>query len=284
MSILLNHGVAIHPSEHGGKNRFHLISPIPAADKELRDVGASTGGGKFPQHSDAIVYHEMTNVDAVDATLAALGADVATVAKILNRSAAKVYDEVLCKKFLCVDMTVLGGVLNLNTRTHVGLPETLDAHPRANAITIEEIAVLAGMPVARLTGPAGDEISGFVGNIRPPLYLGADQGIVGSCINSAPGRMIYVGKSEAGQKIFNRFIELVRTVPVCEVLLLPGDYLFLPNAFFAGNSNVTHGRGKLTDSEYHIPIADGRYGRRLHCRQYAASRNRALKKPFLAKP
>lgn len=281
MTILLNHDAVIHPSEHGGNNRFHLISPIPFAEKELRDIGASTGGGKFPQHSDATVYHEIQDADALVSTLSQMGTDVETVAKILDRKVVEVSEQILCEKFLRVDMTVLGGVLNLSTRTHVGLPDALEAHLRANGMTGDDIVALARMPVAHLAGPADGEISGFVGNICPPLYLDKAEQIIGSCINGAPGRMVYVGKNDNDQQIFERFIGLVQTAPVTEVLLLSGDYLFLPNAFFAGNSNVTHGRSKLTDSEYRIPIGDDRFGRRLHCRQYAASRARARQQPFL---
>ena len=41
-----NYDALIHPSEHAGKNRFHLISPLNN-DEVLRNVGASTGGRTF---------------------------------------------------------------------------------------------------------------------------------------------------------------------------------------------------------------------------------------------
>lgn len=281
MSLLLNHDAVIHPAEHGGKNRFHLISPTGSADAALRNLGASTGGGRFPQHNDATVYHEIKSPEELDKTLAMLGTDVGTVAEILKRPISAVYEQILCEKFVRVDMTVLGGVLNLSTKTHVGLPRDLVNHLRQNGMTEAEIAALTRMPVAHIAGPADGEISGFVGNICPPLIAGSDGEITGTCINLAPDRLIYVGRSETDRDIFSHFLEVARAAPVSEVLLLSGDYLFLPNAFFANNSNVTHGRSELTDSEYQIPIGDERFARRLHCRQYAANRNRDGAAPFL---
>ena len=45
-ATLFNYDALIHPSEHAGKNRFHLISPLNN-DEVLRNVGASAGGGNF---------------------------------------------------------------------------------------------------------------------------------------------------------------------------------------------------------------------------------------------
>jgi hypothetical protein len=94
--------------------------------------------------------------------------------------------------------------------------------------------------------------------------------------------MIYVGRNPEHARLFERFIDLVRSVPVSAVLMQPGDYLFLPNAYFYVNSNVTHGRGQLSDTEYNIPIANGKVGRRIHCRQYAVSRSRSGLPSFLS--
>ena len=282
MSTLLNHDAVIHPAEHGGKNRFHLISPIPAADKSLRTVGASTGGGEFPQHSDATVYHEMRDRTDLDRALTRLGTDVDAVAEILERDPDTIYDQVLCGMFVRVDMTILAGVLNLETMTHVALPGPLEAHLRAHGLSSGDIHTLANMPTAHLAGPADGDISGYVGNICPPLYLGSRGELLGSCINSAPRRMIYVGRNPEHARLFERFIDLVRSVPVSAVLMQPGDYLFLPNAYFYENSNVTHGRGQLSDTEYNIPIANGKVGRRIHCRQYAVSRSRSGLPSFLS--
>ena len=41
-----NYDALIHPSEHAGKNRFHLISPLNN-DEVLRNVGAALVAGTF---------------------------------------------------------------------------------------------------------------------------------------------------------------------------------------------------------------------------------------------
>ena len=67
-ATLFNYDALIHPSEHAGKNRFHLISPLNN-DEVLRNVGASTGGGNFYQHNDATVYTGMKDQSDIEARL-----------------------------------------------------------------------------------------------------------------------------------------------------------------------------------------------------------------------
>ncbi|WP_423910813.1 hypothetical protein [Candidatus Spongiihabitans sp.] len=162
IAALFNHDAIIHPSEHGGKNRFHLISPISNEDKRLRKVGASTDG----------------------------------------------------------------------------------------------------------------VISGFVGEINYPIFLGKDGNIAGTCINASENRMVYVGKSKKDKRLFDRFLSTVRTMEILEFLLTSKDLLFIPNSYHENQNNVTHGRGELDNSEYRIPIGKENFSRRMHCRQYTRSRLR----------
>ena len=125
IACLLNHDATIHPSEHGGNNRFHLISPVPSVDKKLRNVGASTGGGKFFQHSDATVFTEMANPDEINERLRHYNTAAKFVCDATNKSVDQVVAEITCRKFIRVDATLLKGGLNLNTMTNIAAPRML---------------------------------------------------------------------------------------------------------------------------------------------------------------
>lgn len=281
VSTLLNHEIAVHPSEHGGGQRFHLVSPVPSVDDPLRDVGASTGGGEFQQHADATIHHGLLTREEVEARLSALGTSIEIVAFRLGRSPQSIVEQMLCGRYLRVDATLLGNVIAGTTRTHVGTPRQLQAHLRKRGFAIEQFRRLACMPIAHIAGPADGNISNFVGTVAPPLHLDDEGNIVGTRINTAGGRMRYVGPDPMDDALFERFVHAVRAMPVHRILLRPGDVLFLPNDHFAGQRNVTHGRGRLSDDEYEIDVGGGVVTRRTHVRQYAQSRSRNGNKSFL---
>ncbi len=280
-AILLNHENTIHPSEHGGNNRFHLVSPISMFDKTLRDVGASTGGGKFQQHSDATAYNEFPDRMTFLSELDRLGADITSIEGKLQLSSEHIYEQIFCGKYVRVDATVLAGIYNKDTVTHVMTPRMLQDALKTLGYGHAELSQLAGMAVAHMAGPADGEISGYLGTITSPLRLDPDGNIQATCLNLADGRMKYVGKSDDERALFARFVEDARWAPVEEVLVEASDILFLPNASYKSQANVTHGRGALTDSDYAIEIEPSVTVRRAHCRQYLTSRRRDDKPSFL---
>ncbi|MCV2884443.1 hypothetical protein OE749_07030 [Aestuariibacter sp. AA17] len=272
ISTLLNHDDVVHPSEHGGGNRFHLISP---KEEKLRKVGASTGGGRFFQHSDGTVYTELDSEDALKAKLDELNTDIDTVANRLSKSPEDVVSEVLSGKYTRVDATILKGILNLKTKTYISTPTLLQRSLVKDGFSNEELKRLSNMPIAHIAGPADGEISGFVGEINYPIYLDSDSNIIGTCTNASEGRMKYVGSDVQDAELFEKFLATLRKMEVIEFFLKPGDLLFIPNSCYQNQPNATHGRGELDDGEYKIPVGKGRYSRRMHCRQYASSRRRS---------
>ncbi len=280
-SILLNHENAVHPSEHGGGNRFHLVSPISIADNKLRDVGASTGGGKFQQHSDATAYNEFSSEREILAQLRLFDATRESLEENLELPYETVISQLLCGKYIRVDATVLAGIYNKDTLTYIMLPEMLQQHLFDIGFGKEDLYRLSRMAIAHMAGPADGEISGYVGNIAPPLRLDNSGNIVSTCLNLADGRMRYVGSSEADKGLFARFVVEASQAPVEKILVEASDMLFLPNSAFGTQFNVTHGRGALRDSDYAIEIEPSIIVRRAHCRQYLTSRRRNGKAPFL---
>lgn len=136
------------------------------------------------------------------------------------------------------------------------------------------------MPIAHIAGPADGEISGYVGEINRIIDVDGNGNILSTCLNGADNRLIYVGDSEEDQMLFERFLALLRTVPTYQFLLTSSDLLFIPNTSYGKQTNVTHGRGRLADDEYSIPIGENRFGRRMHCRQYVSSRTRDQKASY----
>ena len=280
-SILLNYQNVVHPSEHGGGNRFHLVSPLSVVDKKLRDVGASTGGGKFQQHSDATAYNEFVDEEEIATQLRLLGATQESVERGLGISYKVAVKQLLCRKYVRVDATVLAGIYNKNTLTHVMTASMLQRHLLSRGYENEDLSRLSRMAVAHMAGPADGEISGYVGTITSPLSLSRDGKIASTCLNLADGRMKYVGRSESENSLFDRFVSEARQAPVEEVLVEASDMLLLPNSAFGTQPNVTHGRGALQDSDYAIEIEPSIFVRRAHCRQYLTSRRRDKMAPFL---
>ena len=114
-ATLFNYDALIHPSEHAGKNRFHLISPLNN-DEVLRNVGASTGGGNFYQHNDATVYTDMKDQSDIEARLKTFNTNLEIVSNRLNKSVERIVSEITCGKFTRVDALLLKGVLNLKLK------------------------------------------------------------------------------------------------------------------------------------------------------------------------
>ena len=258
-----------------------MISPIPKDDDRLRNIGASTGGGQFYQHSDATVFNDFRTQGNFKQKLSKLGTTVEIVADRLSKTPSQVLEEALCDKYVRVDATILSGILNLSTTTHVGTSTQLQAHLTENGFSKDQICTLSRIPVAHIAGPADGQISGFVGEIAGPVVLDKHNNIIGTRVNGAEGRMVYVGDNELEEKLFEEFLFLLRTMPVHEILLDSTKLLFMPNAFYLNQSNVTHGRGKLDQSEYNIKIGGVAAYRRMHCRQYAKSRSRDNKEGFM---
>ena len=129
------------------------------------------------------------------------------------------------------------------------------------------------MPIAHIAGPADGDISGYIGEITPPiLYDGKN--VTGTCINAAAGRMVYVGDSIYDADLVGKFLINVRNMDTLSLLLTGADLLFIPNACHLNQTNFTHGRDKLGDDEHNIPLADGNFSRRMRCRLYAKSLRR----------
>lgn len=282
-ALLLNHENVIHPSEHGGGNRFHLVSPISIVDQRLRDVGASTGGGKFQQHSDATAFNEFINHEHFASEIARLGADVKSLEQELDIAYEDLLGQLFCGKYIRVDATVLAGIYNKDTMTHVMTPYALQEHLASRGYEAQDLSSLANMAVAHMAGPADGEISGYVGTVAPPLRLNDDENIFSTCLNLADNRMRYVGTSGREKDLFARFVADARQAPVEHVLVEASDILFLPNSGYKMQGNVTHGRGALQDSDYAIEIEPSLFVRRAHCRQYLVSRLRDNKTSFLSK-
>lgn len=278
---LMNHDAVIHPSEHGGKNRFHFITPVSFEDGKLRNTGASTGGGNFYQHSDATVYTDLKDRSDIESRFREFNTSLETVAERLNKPVEAVVAEMTSGKFTRVDALLLKGILNKNTRTHLGTPKLLQQHLEDNDFTKEEILTLSKMPIAHIAGPADGEISGYVGEINSIVGLDENGNIISTCLNGAENRLIYVGQDESESVLFDQFLSLLRTMPTQKVLLTSTDLLFIPNTSYGNQTNVTHGRERLNDDEYRIPIGDNKFGRRMHCRQYVSSRARDNKPSHL---
>ncbi len=280
-AILLNHRNIMHPTEHGGGNRFHLVSPISVEDNALRNAGASTGGGKFDYHSDSTVYNEFRSTADVTAQLVRLGATTSTVEQALERPFKQVLGEILCGKYTRVDATMLAGIYNTGTLTYLVLPQELQRHLSSAGHSQDDLRRLASCAVAHFAGPADGDISGFVGTIAPPIELDDNGDIFSTCLNLAPGRMKYVGSSHQDGQLFERFVNDARTAPVEGVLVRPGDILLFPNRSFGTQLNVLHGRGKLQDDDYRIEVEPGIFVRRAHCRQYLQNRRYGNEPSFL---
>ncbi len=283
VATLLNHENTVHPSEHGGGNRFHLVSPISSDGGRLRDVGASTGGGKFYQHSDATVFNDFPDENAFLERLALLDTDIDRLESALGRPRGDIVAQVLCRKYVRVDATMLAGIYNKDTMTHIITPMALQHFLAGRGYDDTALRRLAGMPVAQIAGPADGDISGFIGTVTPPLQLDPSGAIFGTCINLAEGRMKYVGKSDEDEALFERFVYDARQAPVTEILIEQSDALFFPNAAYGTQQNVTHGRGALKDSDYRIEVEPDVFVRRAHCRQYLVSRFREGKPAFISK-
>lgn len=104
--------------------------------------------------------------------------------------------------------------------------------------------------------------------------------IIATCLNGAENRLIYVGESEEEKLKFDMFLELLRTTPTYKVPLTSEDLLLIPNSYYGKQTNVTHGRERLSEEEYKIPIGNNKYGRRIVCRQYVSSRLRDQKESY----
>ncbi|MEC2818333.1 hypothetical protein P9W98_28820, partial [Bacillus cereus] len=65
-----------------------------------------------------------------------------------------------------------------------------------------------------------------------------------------------------------------------KVPLTSEDLLIIPNSYYGKQANVTHGRERLSEEEYKIPIGNNKYGRRIVCRQYVSSRLRDQKESY----
>jgi len=269
---LLGYDAVIHPSEHGGNNRFHLISPIPHKDSALRETGASTGGGTFPQHSDATVFTEVTTKEQLNLRLNIYSTDLNTISEKLQKSHAQILSEVLCKQFTKVDATFLKGILNVKCVTHIVAPQNLEAQLRTFDFSSEDFYSLSKMPIAHIAGPADGEISGYVGEITQPVFLNRSGRLVGTCINTADGRMIYVGKSKEDERLFEKFVRCIQSMEPEKIFLDSDNLIYIPNRYDGIQPNYTHGRERLDDAEYRISIGEGKYSRRMHCRQYTVKR------------
>ncbi|MCQ6337685.1 MULTISPECIES: hypothetical protein [Bacillus cereus group] len=278
-ATLFNYDALIHPSEHAGKNRFHLISPLNN-DEVLRNVGASTGGGNFYQHNDATVYTDMKDQSDIEARLKTFNTNLEIVSNRLNKSVKRIVSEITCGKFTRVDALLLKGVLNLKTQTHIGTPKLLQKHLEENHFSKDDILAISKMPIAHIAGMADGEISGFVGEINQIIFLDDNGDIIATCLNGAENRLIYVGESEEEKLKFDMFLELLRTTPTYKVPLTSEDLLIIPNSYYGKQTNVTHGRERLSEEEYKIPIGDNKYGRRIVCRQYVSSRLRDQKESY----
>ncbi|WP_230202496.1 hypothetical protein [Paenibacillus ihumii] len=279
-AALFNHESVLHPSEHGGNNRFHFITPVSFEDEKLRDTGASTGGGEFYQHSDATVYTELENEEDIQIRLAKFNSSLSVVSERLKRPVAQIVSEMTSRKFTRVDALLLKGILNKSTKTHIGTPKLLQEHLESNGFSKEQMWALSKMPIAHIAGPADGEISGYVGEINQIISVDDNGDILSTCLNGAESRMIYVGSSEEDERLFDTFLGLLRTMPTYHFLLTSSDLLFIPNSSYGKQTNVTHGRGRLTDDEYRIPIGENKFGRRMHCRQYVSSRARDHKASY----
>ena len=268
VSCLFKYKSVLHPSEHGGNNRFHLISPIPNKDNDLREVGASTGGGKFYQHSDATVYTKLKSKSEIISRLSYYGTNIENVETKLNKTRDEVFNQILCNKYVCVDATLLKGILNVEGKTLIGTPYLLQKSLIDDGFRQDDFYRLSKMPIAHLAGPADGVISGFVGEITQPIYLDDKLNILGTCINSSENRMVYVGNLNVDEKLFLRFLKSVRDMELIEFTLYGDNLLLIPNRYSDTQSNYTHGRTRLSEKEYNIPVGNGVLSRRMHCRQY----------------
>lgn len=265
VALLFRYTNIIHPSEHGGKNRFHMVSPI--SDVDHRSLSASTGGGEFLQHNDATVYTSIETLDELETHLQHLGTSIPKSAQVLGLSEDEFVSQVLCGRYSRVDATMLTGIVNKNTKTLITTPRMLQTYLTKQSFHKEDLQALAKIPIAHIAGPADGEISGYVGNITPPVLLNESGDIVGTCINLAPRRMVYVGDNEKEKALFDKFCGYVRDSPNIEVLIEASDILLFPNLAFGEQSNVTHGREKIATESYNVEV-DGVTLRRSLCRQY----------------
>lgn len=265
VALLFRHTNIIHPSEHGGTNRFHMVSPI--CDQESRTLSASTGGGEFLQHSDATVYTSIKTSQELEQYLTRLGTSSSISARVLGLSEKDFQTQVLCGQYSRVDATMLTGIVNKNTKTLITSPAMLQNYLIEQGFGQPEFKRLSEMPVAHIAGPADGEISGFVGNIVPPLLLNEQGNILGTCINLAPNRMIYVGNSPEDSALFTEFCDYAIACPSLEIVVEASDILLLPNLATKDQSNVTHGREKIASDSYNVEV-DGVLVRRNLCRQY----------------
>jgi len=282
IGVAFNLENATHPAEHGGGNRFHMISPISEADASLRQTGASTGGGRFHLHNDASVYTAPLDKSAVIDNLKKFGTSLETVSHRLGKSALDIISEISCERFMRVDFTMLSGVVNQDTETYISTPEMLHNHLIKSGYSKSDINSLSKMPVAHFAGPADGDISGYIGNISPPIFLDNQGNIDAVCINLADSRMQYVGPSQTENNLFERFVMDARNAPHHKIVISSGDILLFPNSPFGSQKNVMHGRGELKDSDYRIEVSPGKFMRRVHCRQYLTNRARDGKESFLA--
>lgn len=276
MALLFNCESVIHPCEHGGGNRFHMVSPLSADDARMKRVGASTAGGRFHLHNDVAVFTDVSNRLALDDRLRRLGTNIETVGNRLGMNGRTVAEQILCgsRYYPRVDVTMLAGVVNETTPTCIGTPAVLHDHLMRAGYAQAELDVLSAMPVAHMAGPADGKAEGFVGRIAPPLHLDVRGRIVSVWLNLDESRMRYVGPDDGEARLFERFVADARHMPCEEVLIESGDILLFPNLPFDGQTNVLHGRAALREEDYRIEVAAGKYMRRVHCRQYLVSNRR----------
>ena len=110
-----NYDALIHPSEHAGKNRFHLISPLNN-DEVFAKCRCKHRWREFYQHNDATVYTGMKDQSDIEARLNTFNTNLKIVSNRLNKSVERIVSEITCGKFTRVDALLLKGVLNLKLK------------------------------------------------------------------------------------------------------------------------------------------------------------------------
>lgn len=274
VALLFRHTNLIHPSEHGGKNRFHMVSPISGVGSD--SLSASTGGGEFVQHSDATVFTTINTPSELRNHLKSLSTSSSIASSVLRVSEETFESQVLCGKYSRVDATMLTGIVNENTKTLITTPEMLQTYLTQQKFGKVDFQTLSKMPIAHIAGPADGEISGYIGNITSPIQLNDTGDIVGTCINLAPGRMKYVGEKKKDKMLFDDFCRHAIDCPNIEVLVEASDILLFPNLASAEQPNVTHGREKISHESYRVEV-NGTLLRRNLCRQYLVHCDSILK-------
>lgn len=266
---LLNYTNRAHPSEHGGNNRFNIVSPIPRGDTRLRESAASIGGGGFPLHNDSTVYSGIRSRNELNSRLDEFNLDLEMVAKKVQRRKLDVVDQITCDRYLRVDALSLACVINGRTRTHVATLGQIYKSAVSKGLLRQDFETLSRIPVAHIAGPADGDISGFIGNISPPVVLNGNGNLVGTLLNSAAERMVCLSSSASDNVLFARFIDAVVSTERHEIAMRPGDLLFIPNAPRLTSGNALHGRERIADDDYDLVSHGAPKGtRRCSVRQY----------------